>query len=181
MCLEAGDFSGLQGPLIHTCEYLINAPRAMEYPQAISDHQQFLRPGCQYLISSNPLYQKLNRHSESPSLKPRQSRLHRLFSYHSLLTHLRAGMVGASSSFCPFLRNAKESPPDCLRFQEALLAQKVNFVAGIAEAKSKGRGEECISQNLRVLQARNGIQTIIFFANSQRKERKRYISIPGKG
>lgn len=89
-------------------------------------------------------------------------------------------MVGAPSSLRLFLCNAKKSCTDCIRFQEALLAQKVNFVAGMAEAKSKGRGEECISQNLRVLQARNGIQTIIFFANSQRKERKRYISIPGK-
>ena len=83
--------------------------------------------------------------------------------------------------FASFSCNAKGSSADCVRFQEALLAHKVIFVAGIAEAKSKGRGEECISQNLRILQARNGIQTIIFFTNSQRKERKRYISIPGKG
>lgn len=75
---------------------------------------------------------------------------------------------------------AKNHFTDCVRFQEALLAQKVLFVAGIAEAKSKGRGEECISQNLRVLQAANGSHTIIFFANSQRKERKRYVSVPGK-
>lgn len=76
--------------------------------------------------------------------------------------------------------DANDSSTDCVRFQEALLAHKVIFVAGIAEAKSKGRGEECISQNLRILQARNGIQSIMFFANSQRKERKQYISIPGK-
>lgn len=50
----------------------------------------------------------------------------------------------------------------------------------MAEAKSKGRGEECISQNLRVLGAPNGALTIIFFANSQRKTKKRYISIPGQ-
>jgi hypothetical protein len=56
----------------------------------------------------------------------------------------------------------------------------VIFTAGIAEAKSKGRGEECISQNLRILRSRTGKQTILFFANSQRKEKKRYISIPRK-
>jgi hypothetical protein len=68
-----------------------------------------------------------------------------------------------------------------VRFQEALFARQIIFVAGVAEAKSKGRGEECISQNLRILQSRNGTQTILFFANSQRKERKGYISIPGRG
>jgi aspartate carbamoyltransferase regulatory subunit len=67
-----------------------------------------------------------------------------------------------------------------VHFQEALFARQIIFVAGVAEAKSKGRGEECISQNLRILRSRNGTQTIMFFANSQRKERKGYISIPGK-
>ena len=69
---------------------------------------------------------------------------------------------------------------DCVHFQEALLGQTVLFTAGIAEAKSKGRGEECISQNLRILRSRTGKQTILFFANSQRKEKKRYISVPRK-
>jgi hypothetical protein len=67
---------------------------------------------------------------------------------------------------------------DCIKLQELVLSQTVLFVAGIAEAKSKGRGEECISQNLRVLKGRSGRQIIIFFANSQRKEKKRYVSIP---
>lgn len=67
---------------------------------------------------------------------------------------------------------------DCVNFQEALLDQTVIFTAGIAEAKSKGRGEECISQNLRILRARTGKQVILFFANSQRKEKKRYVTIP---
>ena len=66
---------------------------------------------------------------------------------------------------------------ECLRFQEALLLQNVVFCAGLAEAKSK-RGEECISQNLRVLKARSGRQILIFFANSQRKEKQKYVSIP---
>lgn len=69
---------------------------------------------------------------------------------------------------------------DCIHFQEKLLDQQLIFTAGIAEAKSKGRGEECISQNLRILRARNGRQILIFFCNSQRKEKKRYISIPRK-
>jgi hypothetical protein len=54
------------------------------------------------------------------------------------------------------------------------------FIAGVAVAKSKGRGEECISQNLRILRAKNGRRTIVLFANSQRKEKKGYILIPGE-
>ena len=68
---------------------------------------------------------------------------------------------------------------DCVQFQELILASRLVFIAGIAEAKSKGRGEECISQNLRILQGPNGKQVMLLFANSQRKEFKRYISIPG--
>lgn len=71
-------------------------------------------------------------------------------------------------------------PQDCVRFQESLLAAKLVFMAGIAEAKSKGRGEECISQNLRILRGGNGKLVLLFFANSQRKELKRYVSIPSK-
>ncbi|KAL3455027.1 hypothetical protein BJX64DRAFT_273098 [Aspergillus heterothallicus] len=67
---------------------------------------------------------------------------------------------------------------DCLQFQELILASKVVFIAGIAEAKSKGRGEECISQNLRILRGHSGKLVMLFFANSQRRERKRYVSIP---
>lgn len=50
----------------------------------------------------------------------------------------------------------------------------------MAEAKSKGRGEECISQNLRILRGHNGKRVMLFFANSQRRELKRYVSIPCK-
>jgi hypothetical protein len=71
---------------------------------------------------------------------------------------------------------------DWIRFQETLLNQHLVFVAGIAEAKSKGRGEECISQNLRIFKTKTGKQSIVLFANSQRKrENKRYISIPLDG
>jgi hypothetical protein len=69
--------------------------------------------------------------------------------------------------------------PDCVQFQELILAARLVFIAGIAEAKSKGRGEECISQNLRVFRGHNGKLVMLFFANSQRKELKRYVSIPG--
>lgn len=48
----------------------------------------------------------------------------------------------------------------------------------MAEAKSKGRGEECISQNLRILRGHNGKRVMLFFANSQRGALKRYVSIP---
>lgn len=67
---------------------------------------------------------------------------------------------------------------DAVQFQELILASKLVFIAGIAEAKSKGRGEECISQNLRILQDHNGKQVMLFFANSLRREAKRYVSIP---
>lgn len=67
---------------------------------------------------------------------------------------------------------------DCVRFQEILLASKLMFMAGIAEAKSKGRGEECISQNMRLLRGQHERMVLLFFANSQRKERKRYVSVP---
>jgi hypothetical protein len=67
---------------------------------------------------------------------------------------------------------------DWIRFQETLLNQKLVFVAGIAQAKSKGRGEESISQNLRIFKTRSGKQSILLFTNSQRKrEQKKYISI----
>lgn len=72
------------------------------------------------------------------------------------------------------------TPADCVRFQELLLGSKLIFIGGMAEAKSKGRGEECISQNLRILRGHNGKRVMLFFANSQRRELKRYISIPCK-
>ncbi|KAE8351142.1 hypothetical protein BDV28DRAFT_137733 [Aspergillus coremiiformis] len=67
---------------------------------------------------------------------------------------------------------------DCVQFQELILAANLIFIAGIAEARSKGRGEECISQNLRILRGCNGKEVLLFFANSQRKELKRYVSVP---
>ncbi|KAJ5774142.1 hypothetical protein N7457_009038 [Penicillium paradoxum] len=67
---------------------------------------------------------------------------------------------------------------DCVRFQELLLNSKLVFIGGMAEAKSKGRGEECISQNLRILRGNNGRRVMLFFTNSQRRELKRYVSIP---
>jgi hypothetical protein len=72
----------------------------------------------------------------------------------------------------------RSQPTDCVQFQELLLGSKLMLIAGIAEAKSKGRGEECISQNLRILRGHNNKRVLLFFANSQRKELKRYVSIP---
>jgi hypothetical protein len=67
---------------------------------------------------------------------------------------------------------------DCIRFQEAVLGQQIIFVGGVAEIKSRGRGEECISQNVRIIKNRdNGRMSIVFFANSQRKEKRRYVSV----
>ncbi|KAJ5579750.1 uncharacterized protein N7459_005735 [Penicillium hispanicum] len=71
-----------------------------------------------------------------------------------------------------------ENWEDCVRFQELLLGSKLVFMGGMAEAKSKGRGEECISQNLRILRGQNNKRIMLFFANSQRRELKRYVSIP---
>ncbi|RMJ21240.1 hypothetical protein PHISP_07889 [Aspergillus sp. HF37] len=71
-----------------------------------------------------------------------------------------------------------ENWDDCVQFQELLLGSKLVFIAGMAEAKSKGRGEECISQNLRILRAQNGSRVMLFFANSQRQALKRYVSVP---
>ncbi|RHZ57669.1 uncharacterized protein CDV56_102536 [Aspergillus thermomutatus] len=84
----------------------------------------------------------------------------------------------ASTVFTTQLSYTFEDWRDCVQFQELILAAKLVFIAGIAEAKSKGRGEECISQNLRILRGPNGKQVMLFFANSQRKELKRYVSIP---
>ncbi|KAL1999445.1 hypothetical protein VTN02DRAFT_4505 [Thermoascus thermophilus] len=67
---------------------------------------------------------------------------------------------------------------DCVRFQELLLGATLVFIGGVAEAKSKGRGEECVSQNLRILRDRQHRHSLLFFANAQRRERKRYVSIP---
>jgi hypothetical protein len=150
--------------------------------RARSDSIQFTTPECRYLTSSNPLCQKKSHPSGSPFSRNRRSRPHRLYLHRNPLTRLRIGMVSVSVlDWGPSSANAKVDSTDCVRFQEALFARQIVFVAGVAEAKSKGRGEECISQNLRILRSRNGTQTIMFFANSQRKERKGYISIPGKG
>ncbi|KAJ5175084.1 uncharacterized protein N7482_000961 [Penicillium canariense] len=71
-----------------------------------------------------------------------------------------------------------ENWEDCVQFQELLLCSKLVFLGGMAEAKSKGRGEECISQNLRILRGQNGKRVMLYFANSQRNQLKRYVSIP---
>lgn len=63
-------------------------------------------------------------------------------------------------------------------FQEILLGSKLVFIGGMAEAKSKGRGEECISQNLRILRGQNNKRVMLYFANSQRGGLKRYVSLP---
>lgn len=65
-----------------------------------------------------------------------------------------------------------------MQFQEILLGSKLIFIGGMAEAKSKGRGEECISQNLRILRGQNNKRVMLYFANSQRAGLKRYVSVP---
>ncbi|KAK5945358.1 hypothetical protein PMZ80_002562 [Knufia obscura] len=71
-----------------------------------------------------------------------------------------------------------ERGSDCDKSQEAVLGVAVLFVAGVAEIVSKGRGEEAISQNLRICRSTTGALSLLFFANSQRKEKKRYYSLP---
>ncbi|RAK82536.1 uncharacterized protein BO72DRAFT_366819 [Aspergillus fijiensis CBS 313.89] len=84
----------------------------------------------------------------------------------------------AQTVFTTQLSYQFEEERDCVQFQEIILASKLVFLAGMAEAKSKGRGEECISQNLRILRGPNGKQVMLFFANSQRKDLKRYVKVP---
>ncbi|KAL4893830.1 hypothetical protein BDV59DRAFT_24500 [Aspergillus ambiguus] len=84
----------------------------------------------------------------------------------------------AHTVFTTQLSYTFEEWQDCVQLQELILASKLVFIAGIAEAKSKGRGEECISQNLRILRGSHGRQVMLFFANAQRRELKRYVSIP---
>jgi hypothetical protein len=97
---------------------------------------------------------------------------------HNFHIHLITGMVSPNPLQLEPISSSIDILIDCVRFQELLLSSKLVFIAGIAEAKSKGRGEECISQNLRLLRGRHERLTLLFFANSQRKERKRYVSVP---
>ena len=99
-------------------------------------------------------------------------------SQHNFHIHLITGMVSPNTLQLEPISSFIDALIDCVRFQELLLSSKLVFIAGIAEAKSKGRGEECISQNLRLLRGRHERLTLLFFANSQRKERKRYVSVP---
>lgn len=75
-------------------------------------------------------------------------------------------------------RYAFEGSSDCLKFQKAVLGHDVIFVAGVAEINSKVRGYEAISQNLRVCRKANGAINLLFFPNSQKADKKRYLSIP---
>lgn len=70
-----------------------------------------------------------------------------------------------------------ENISDCHRFQQEVLGMTVLFVAGVAEISSKGRGEEATSQNLRLCRTATGSTRILFFANAQRKDRKRYVTL----
>ncbi|KAI9839525.1 MAG: hypothetical protein M1819_002151 [Sarea resinae] len=87
-------------------------------------------------------------------------------------------ITAAQTSFDAQPHYTFESRSDFERFQETVFDQQLLFIAGVSEIKSKGRGEECISQNLRLLRAKNGRQTLLYFANSQKKEKKRYVSLP---
>lgn len=66
---------------------------------------------------------------------------------------------------------------DCNRFQQEVLGLSLPFVAGVAEISSKGRGEEAISQNLRICKTAGGQMSLLFFANAQRKGQKRYLTL----
>lgn len=83
----------------------------------------------------------------------------------------------AQTIFTAQPRYVFEKDSDCAKFQEAVLGFSVLFVAGIAEIVSKGRGEEAISQCLRICRYTNGVLCLLFFANSQRKEKRRYTAI----
>ena len=138
---------------------------------------QFKILESRYRIWSSP-DSPTRHHIECRSSMNRPFRLARSFSIPSFPIPSMNGKVRPAPS--SDRDEADVGLPDCTQFQELLFAAKLVFIAGIAEAKSKGRGEECISQNLRILRGRNDRQVILFFANSQRREKKRYVSIPGK-
>lgn len=83
----------------------------------------------------------------------------------------------AQTIFAAQPRYIFEKDGDCAKFQEAVLGFSVLFVAGVAEIVSKGRGEEAISQNLRICRYANGVLCLLYFANSQRKDKRRYTAI----
>lgn len=68
---------------------------------------------------------------------------------------------------------------DCDKFEEAVLGQTVIFAAGVAEIRTKGRGEEATSQNLRVCKTATGTARLLYLANSLRRDRnpKAYVGI----
>lgn len=70
-----------------------------------------------------------------------------------------------------------EQRDDCVRFQQEILGLTLLLAAGVAEISSKGRGEEAISQNVRICRSATGATNILFFPNSQRKELKRYVRL----
>lgn len=98
----------------------------------------------------------------------------------SRATHSAMKRVRRVTIFLCLLHQITYLRPDFVQFQEAVLNSRVLFTAGAAEIKSKGRGEESISQNVRIIQSPTAQLTLIVFTNAQRKEKKQYIFIPRK-
>lgn len=155
-------------PLCIAVGYLVNLFLA------VANIFQFIRQNFPCHIWSIPNCQ-MSLPSGSHSWKTRRYRRHIRCLQRNFPTPLKIGEVYLQFRGGGIRANGTA---DSVQFQELVLASKLVFIAGIEEAKSKGRGEECISQNLRILQSPNGLQTMLFFTNSQRREAKRYVSIP---
>lgn len=89
------------------------------------------------------------------------------------------GVQLAQSGFSAHVQYTFEKRVDCDKFEDAVLGQAVMFAAGVAEIRTKGRGEEATSQNLRVCKTPAGTTSVLYFANSLRRDqnRKVYVSV----
>lgn len=176
--LELGGATGQQSAFTHTCEYFSDNVGVEVWS---GSHSDACSPKYE-IAHATPGTAQAGRGKDISSLVPRgaDGPEQRDDLHDTAVLHVRhLGRWEARVDLCSGLIADTRLFTDCVRFQENLLASELVFIAGIAEAKSKGRGEECISQNLRILRGANDRQVILFFANSQRKDRKRYVSIPG--
>lgn len=176
-CLELGGGPGQQTPLIHTCLYPSVAYRlqtGLHFPLILVNESKIPVPHLEHPKRPNEPSLRIS-FMEEQTVQSAQT------VFTTQLSYQFEEERGAHSGY-PLEGNLllTAEPSDCVQFQEIILASKLVFLAGMAEAKSKGRGEECISQNLRILRGPNGKQVMLFFANSQRKDLKRYVKVPGE-
>lgn len=166
-CLELGGGPGQQSPFIHACEYSL---REMCWTRltVIVHNTKLPVPHLEHPKTSDDFPLRIS-FLDQQTVQT---------SHVVFLTQLSYKFENWDGMYSGSIYRDHTDRPDCVRFQELLLGSKLIFLGGMAEAKSKGRGEECISQNLRILRGQNGKRVMLFFANSQRGQLKRYVSIP---